>query len=125
MTGPPDEHSTHPPTTLDYQSGKDRTSIATAVALLMGGALLGAIAPTCLGALLFLGLNYPIVGPGPARSPMETSHVPPFIFAVLLLIAAGSTFLAFRRTDRQWLLIGALLGFGVMCLIEGFCFVHG
>ena len=125
MSRPPDEPSNQPPTPLDYQSAQDRTSPAAVVGLLLGGALLGAIAPTCLGAMLFLGLNYPIGGPpGPPPSPLKTSHVPPFVFAILLLIAAGGVFVAFRRTDPRWLLIGALLGFGVMCLVEGFCFVH-
>jgi hypothetical protein len=103
----------------------DSPAAIVIVAILAAG--LGAITPLVLGAILFLSFNFSLGGPPVPNppTPLSISPIPAIVFAVLTILAALAGIRAFRRFPRRWFFIGFAIGFGVMSLIEGGCFIFG
>jgi hypothetical protein len=117
MSAPQHEHP--PPPTLDYLNPRASTP-RLAFRPLVGGFILAIAITTFSGCIVFAALGGGIDGPAPS-----TSY--PTIFGYLALGIAslgGGIVMLVRAQARGWFVIGALLGLGVMGLIEGMCFAN-
>ena len=104
---------------LDYQTPQ-ATTPQLAFRPLLGGFMLAVAITTFSGCVVFAALGGGIDGPAP-----QTSY--PTIFgylAVGLAALSGGIYMLIARAAQRWFIIGALLGLGVMALVEGLCFAN-
>jgi hypothetical protein len=115
-----DEPQPHPPQ-LDYLS-PEPPNPKRATFLAFAGFVAGVTLVSAGGCGVFNLAGYYIGGPALPTPPK--TWWPAALFFALVVVSFVGAVLAYRSGSRPWFLIGALIGAGLMSLVEGTCFAN-
>ena len=110
------------PQPLDYGTPAPSDSAAKVFAALGGG-----LVTIVLGALTGAGLYPYALGGVPSSAPEKVHWLTTSVFLALGVSGLAGAVLAWRRRPlpaRAWALVGALIGLGMIGLLEGVCYAN-